>query len=196
MGHLHVDDVAVSQVDFSRTAGTLKHHDIESLGKPLKGLLCRSPILPTHETKILRTQGSGHLASDNKLRRRIGFGLDQDWIEVGSRRQTAGGSLDRLRPANFFAVRRDEGIVGHVLSFEGRDAQTPAEKRPAQGRREDGLSDMRGGSLNHDRSRRHIPISPRPSRRFPVPTEIPVPLVSWPPIEPRQRAHRSGDSQI
>jgi hypothetical protein len=127
-GHLHVDDVAVSQVDFSRTPGALEHHDIEGLGQPLKSLLRRSPILTPHATKILRTQGSDHLASDDELRCRVRFGLDQDRIEVGSRRQPAGGGLDGLCPADFFAVRRDEGIVGHVLRLEGCDTQAATEK--------------------------------------------------------------------
>ena len=152
-------------------------------------------MLSAYKTKILGTQGSSHLAAHDELRRRGRLGFDQNWIEVRARSQTTGGCLDRLCAADFFPIRRDKGIVGHVLGFEGRDSQPSAEKRPAQGRGEDGFADMRGGSLNHECARRHPSISPPLSRCFGAPRETPVPLVSWPPIEPTRRAHHSADSE-
>ena len=106
--HLHVDDVAMPEVDFGGAAGALEHHDIEGLGESVKGLLHRGPILSAHETEIFRRQRSSHLTSDHKLRRRSGLGFNQDRIEVGAWSQSAGRCLNRLCPADFFPIRRDE----------------------------------------------------------------------------------------
>ena len=66
-GHLHIDDVAVAQIDFGGTAGAFQHHHVKCIGQPPKGLLHRGPILTAHRTKVLRAQRSGHLACDDKL---------------------------------------------------------------------------------------------------------------------------------
>src|SRR5437588_10735457 len=65
------------------------------------------------------------------------------------------GRLHRLSPPDFPAVRRNEGVIGHILGFKGSHAKALAKKQSAERRHQHGFSDIRAGSLNHKRARRH-----------------------------------------
>ena len=61
----------------------------------------------------------------------------------------AAARLQRLGAADLAAIRRDGGIVRHVLRLEGPDLQTLAREDPAQARHQKRLAHIGAGALDH-----------------------------------------------
>ncbi|GHG31984.1 hypothetical protein GCM10017322_33730 [Paracoccus aerius] len=63
----------------------------------------------------------------------------------------AGESLQRLCAADLAAVYRNGSVVRHVLRLEGAHGQTAPDSRSAEAGNKQGFSDVRSGSLEHQR---------------------------------------------
>ena len=85
------------------------------------------------------------------LRADIGFRFQQDRVHVGMRLDPAGQCLQCLRAADLAAVHRHGGVVRHVLRLEGAHGQPTPDGRPAEAGNKQGFSDVRSGSLEHQR---------------------------------------------
>ena len=61
----------------------------------------------------------------------------------------ASARLQCLGPADFAAIRRHRGVVGHVLRLERRDLYSAIVKQTAKTGDQHGFSDIRARALKH-----------------------------------------------
>ena len=150
-GHAHVDQVARFEVDFAGTARSFKHHRIVAGTQGVVGgghlmpqFRFSAEILPDR-TVPHRFPEHDHLAADVARR------LEQNRIHAHIRVEPARLRLHRLGAADLAAVRGDEGVQRHVLRLEGGDRESVLQQGAAESGRQNALSRVGGGSLDHDR---------------------------------------------
>ena len=127
-GKPHIDDVATAQVDLGGATGTFANDDVKAspegairLNDHLEQIMFGVPAGGGIEV-------AAGTSEHDELTLPIGTGFEQygvhDDLGLHSRRL----SLDDLSSPYLPSVVRDEGVERHVLSLEGSDRCTPAEK--------------------------------------------------------------------
>ena len=148
-GETHIGDVAGSQVHFRRRARAFDEDEIGLVGQPRKTV-----ENGFHETRLPglvfpRLRRADDAALHHNLRADLALGLQQHRIHVDAGGNAGRARLQRLGAADLAAIRRDGGIVRHVLRLEGPDLQTLAREDPAQARHQKRLAHIGAGALDH-----------------------------------------------
>ena len=83
----------------------------------------RLPKLGFKAEIIFRLGGQQRAAHDHHLGDVISFGLQEDRVHLYTGFHSCGIGLHCLRAPNFAAVCSHIRVVGHILSFEGRNTE-------------------------------------------------------------------------
>ncbi len=89
------------------------------------------------------------LALHDELGADVALGFQQNGIHVGGRLDAAGQRLQRRRAADLAAVRRDRGVVGHVLRLERPHAMAAIREQAAEAGHQHGFADVGPAALDH-----------------------------------------------
>ncbi len=115
LGHAHIDDIAVAQVNLRRTAGAFQHQRLILSGQALvdrEDLLAQAWLVLVIAHRI---HAGRHLPHQHHLRLTVAGGLEQNRIHADIRRNPGRFGLENLRPAHLFAIRRNAGVQRHIL---------------------------------------------------------------------------------
>ena len=146
-GKAHIGDVPVPEIYLSGTAGALHQNQVIGGRQPLKTFQNRGQQSAASGHVIRRLSRLAHFSMHNNLRHRVTLRLQQNGVEIRMRRQAGSTGLKRLRPADFPAIRTHGRIIRHVLWLERRDLYTPAPCQATQSGDQNGLANIRAGSL-------------------------------------------------
>ena len=147
LGHAHVDDVAIAQVDLRRAARPFQHQHIMFGGQAVidrEDLFAQARLIfvIAHRVHIGR-----HLAHQHHLRFAVAGRLEQHRVHAHVRRDPRRFGLENLRPAHLFAIWRNTRIERHILRFKRRGALTVLIKNTAQPRDQHAFTDVGSGAL-------------------------------------------------
>ena len=115
LGHAHIDDIAVAQVNLRRTAGPFQH---QRLILPGQALVDREDLFAQARLVLViahRVHAGRHLPHQDHLRLTVAGGLEQNRIHADIRRNPGRFGLENLCPAHLFAIRRNAGVQRHIL---------------------------------------------------------------------------------
>ena len=98
---------------------------------------------------------SPNAAEHYDLRAGIGRRLDEDWIHLGSGRNTAGLGLQSLRAADLQAIWGGGRVQRHVLGLEGGYPFALVGQNAADRRRQQRFTHVRCRAEDHQRPRAH-----------------------------------------
>ena len=173
-GEAHVGNIASPQVDLGRAARPLDDDQLVRRHEPAEAVQDGAHQALASGRVVRRVQCADRPAVDYDLRAPVGVRFQQHRIEIGVRRQPGRPSLYSLGTANLSAVGTRGRVIGHVLGFEGRNAQPPPPGDATQTGDDNGFTDIRAGPLDHDDPRAHTalclsqpprPVRPRLERR-------------------------------
>ncbi len=150
VGHAHVDQIVIAQVDFGRAPGAFQDDGIIVSGQPAVRFRDGSPGLGLESVIIPNRHDAGGLSLHDYLAIVI-QGFEQDRVHIGGRLEIQDFGLGRLTAGNFLSLKRDKTVERHVLSFEGRDAQALFLEPSAKSRRQHALAGVGAGALDHER---------------------------------------------
>ena len=162
MGHAHVDDVVLAQIDFRWRAGAFEQHQIVGLGQfPVAFEHLGEEVFDAAPMIVECADLSPDAAQHHDLRGGVAAGLDEHRVHFGRRNGAAGFRLQGLGAADLAAVGRGGGIERHVLGLEGGDAPAGVGEDSAQTGGHQRLAHVRGGSQHHQGARAHsaVPVS-------------------------------------
>ena len=167
LGHAHVHDVVLPQVDLRRAARPLDDDDVVVGGQGLVGGhdlgdqgLAVVEILP-------RRHGAPGHAVDNHLGAHVAGGLEEDGVHPGVGGHPRRLGLHHLGPAHLQPVGGDGRVEGHVLGLEGGHPVAVLLEDAAQPRRQQGLARVGRRPLYHNRLCHHsTSLKAASSRRF------------------------------
>ena len=147
LGHAHIDDVAIAQIDLRRTSCPFQHQHIMFGGQ---AVINREDLFPQARFIFViahRVHIGRHLAHQHHLRFAVAGWLKQHRVHAHIRDNTRRFGLENLRAAHLFAIRRDTGIKRHILRFKRRGALPVLIKDAAQPRDQHAFADVRSGAL-------------------------------------------------
>ncbi len=106
---------------------------------------------------ILRSLGGADDATlDHDLRSDLALRLEQHRIHVHGRRRSRRAGLQRLGAADFAAVHRHRGVVGHVLRLERPHLEPAIGVSTREPRDDQRFADVGTGPLNHQCAGGHL----------------------------------------
>ena len=118
----HVYEVAILEVDLSRTTGALDDDDIVSTAQLVERFRDRAPEFRFELGKARRGDSRQRSAPDDNLRVIIAFRFQQHRVHGDRRRNARRFGLDHLGAADLVAGGGYEGVERHVLRLERRDS--------------------------------------------------------------------------
>ena len=159
-GHPHIHDVLRLQVDLCGAAGPLQYDDIVGLGQGVVGLQNSG-----NQLLFVGQVGSGghaahHLPVDDHLAPHIAGGLEQDGIHPHRGLHAGRLRLHHLGPPHLQSLPGDETVQRHILALEGSHRVPVLPEDTAQPRRQNALSRIGHGPLDHNGSSHGKPPSP------------------------------------
>ena len=151
----HVGDVVRAQVDLRGAAGAFDQHEVGLFPQPREAFEHRRHELRLHLLVGGRLGGAVDAALHHDLRADLALRLEQHRVHVHARRDPRGARLQRLGAADLAAIRRDRGIVRHVLRLERPHPQAAIGEGARQRSDDQRFADIGAGALEHQRPRRH-----------------------------------------
>jgi hypothetical protein len=151
-GKAHIGDVPGPEVDFRRRTRTLDNDEIGAGGDRLETFHDGAHQLRLQRLVVARLRLPEHPALHDDLAADIRLRLQENRVHVHGGRHAGSQRLQPLRPADLAAIRRDGGIVRHVLRLERTHRQPAVGGNAAKPRHQYRFSDIRAGALQHDRS--------------------------------------------
>ena len=129
--HAAVHEIVLLQVDFSRTAGALKHDDVVLSSQSIVCLLDDGAQLVFERVIVARGHIAAHLAKHDNLAAGIVCGLEQHRVHQDGRLDAGSFRLHDLRTAHFKPFSGNVAVQCHVLAFERRNFVTVLRKDAA-----------------------------------------------------------------
>lgn len=114
LGHAHIDDIAVAQVNLRRTAGAFQHQRLILSGQ---ALVDREDLLAQARLVLViahRIHAGRHLPHQHHLRLTVAGGLEQNQFMRTSGAIPA-ASAWKICARPIFAIRRNAGVQRHIL---------------------------------------------------------------------------------
>jgi hypothetical protein len=152
LGEAHVGDVAVAQVDLRRAAGALDEHQVTTVREPSEAFQHSRQQGRLQRLIIARLGRAEDAALHHHLRADLGLRLEQHGVHVGVGWDAARARLQRLGATDLAAVGGDGGVVRHVLRLERPNIEAAAGIRAGQPGRDQRLTDVGAGALQHQSS--------------------------------------------
>ena len=155
LGHAHVHDVVVFQVNLGRAAGALQDDDVEAACQVVIGAHDVGDELVLVGEVLASAHGLASLAVHDDLAARVAGRLQQNGVHghLGWNARRLG--LHHLGTTHLITRRRDGRVQRHVLRLERGHPQAILGKHPTKPRYEQALARIRHRSLHHDRFRCH-----------------------------------------
>ena len=148
--HAHVHDVVFFEVDLRRTPRPLYDEDVILRRQGAVGRQNIGNQRPLHGEIV----PGGHIPPDLPIHNHLGpcvsRRLQQDGVHPHRGLHPRRLRLHHLGPAHFQALVCDVGVEGHILRLKRSHPVAVLGKNPAQRRRQEALSRVGGGPLNHD----------------------------------------------
>ena len=149
LGHGHVHDVPLAQVDFRRAPGPLQHNAVHLLFQGAVHLPDLLPQLRLHKVVLHGAHGAHALSHHDDLALPLPRGLEQNRVHAHVRLQAGRHGLHRLGPADFVPVPGHIGIEGHILCLEGRAPEPVLPENAQKGCAENALAYRGRRPLHH-----------------------------------------------
>ena len=162
LGEAHIGDVAGAQVDLGRAARALDQDDVGASPDDREALHDRRQQFALARRIVARPHRRETATLHDHLRAGLALRLQQHGVHVHARRDAGGTRLQRLRAADLAAIRRDRGVVRHVLRLERHDAHAAPDQEARQTGDQRRLADVGAGALEHQRRRQGSALPTRP----------------------------------
>ena len=148
----HIGDVVCPQIDFRGAAGAFDEHEIGLTAQPRKTVEHERQQIVFHLLVGGRLGAAVDPALHHDLRADFALRLQQHRVHVNAGGRARGARLQRLRAPDLAAVRRDRGVVRHVLRLERPHREPAQRERTRQPGDDQGLADIRARALKHKRA--------------------------------------------
>ena len=145
----HIHDLGRFQVDLRRAARPLDDDHVVLAAQNVQRIGYRFPE-GGFQVEIVASAGRGQgTAHQHDLGMAVRFRFEQDRVHFHPGFNAGGLGLDRLGSADFAAIRRDVGVIRHVLRLERRNAQPILPEYATQRRYQHALADVGCRALHH-----------------------------------------------
>ena len=136
LGHAHVHDVVVLEVDFGRTARTFDDDDVEAACQIVISAHDVGHKLVLVSEVLTCAHRAEHMTVDDHLRTRVVCRFQQNRVHSSLGRHASSFGLHNLSASHLGAFCRDGRVERHVLRLERRHAIAVLREYATQARRE------------------------------------------------------------
>ena len=151
----HVGDVRRPEIHFRRRARTFDQDEIGLAGEAFEAFEDSTQKFRLHGLVFTGLGVADDAALHDDLRADVALGFQQHRVHVNAGRYARGACLQRLGAADLAAVRRDGGVVRHVLRLERSDPEPTPREGAGECRDKQRLADVRARALDHDCASAH-----------------------------------------